>query len=211
MSLQSNQLHVVRHPLVVEALTQLREEATSDKVFRQLMQNLSQFLAYEATASLPLTSADVLTPLNLQAKGGIVETEVVAVPILRAGLGMVDGFMNVVPSASVGFIGLARDKETLLPSEYYCKIPPCKNGAVYILDPMLATGGTACKAISEILSLAPATITIITIVTSPEGVKSVHSMYPQVDIVTAAVDDGLNDLGYIVPGLGDAGDRLWGT
>ncbi len=211
MSNQNEHLHIVRHPLVVEALTGLRKQTTTPEEFRHTMRRLSKFLAYEATASLATELEEVLTPLNLKAQGQAIKDSTVAVPILRAGLGMVDGFLEVLPSANVGFIGLARDEETLLPSEYYCKVPPCNGKAVFVLDPMLATGGSACKAISEIVRQEPKSITLVTIISSPEGVEAVHRDFPDVMIVTATLDDGLNDVGYIVPGLGDAGDRLCGT
>lgn len=211
MSNQNKYLHIVRHPLVVEALTGLRKQTTTFEEFRQTMRRLSQFLAYEATASLATEFKEVLTPLNLKAQGQAIKDSAVAVPILRAGLGMVDGFLEVLPSANVGFIGLARDEETLLPSEYYCNIPPCKGKLVFVLDPMLATGGSACKAISAISQQEPKSITLVTIISSPEGVEAVHQDFPDITIITATLDEGLNDVGYIVPGLGDAGDRLCGT
>lgn len=204
-------LRIIRHPLVAAALTRLRNSSTGFRDFREAMRDLARFLAYEATSSLPTRTGNVVTPLDLETTGHSVATEVVAVPILRAGLGMVDGFLDILPSADVGFIGLARNEETLEPAEYYCKVPTCEGKAVFVLDPMLATGGSSCKAIEELSSLNPHSITLVTVLASPEGVSAVQQDYPDVTILTAALDEGLNDIGYIVPGLGDAGDRLWGT
>ena len=211
MTVRTETLRIVRHPLVAAALTRLRNSSTGFREFREAMRDIARFLAYEATASLPTQSGHVTTPLELEAPGHAIATDVVAVPILRAGLGMVDGFLDILPSADVGFIGLARNETTLEPAEYYCKVPNCEGRAVFVLDPMLATGGSSRKAIEELASLNPHSITLVTVLASPEGVGAVQEAFPDITILTAAVDEGLNDIGYIVPGLGDAGDRLWGT
>lgn len=204
-------MHILRHPLAAQALTYLRDASTQPVDFRRSVDVLARLLASEATVGLSTVEAPVTTPLNLTAAGATVTTKVVAIPILRAGLGMLNGFLEVIPSANVGFIGLQRDESTLIPAEYYCKLPPCDDTAIFLLDPMLATGGSAVRAIESIRSLAPRSVALLTIIAAPEGVRAVTERFPEVDIYTAALDDGLNDVGYIVPGLGDAGDRLWGT
>lgn len=211
MDSEETMLHILRHPLAGVALTHLRDTATQPVDFRRNVDVLARLLASEATRSLPTADTETTTPLNLTARGARITTNVVAIPILRAGLGMLNGFLEVVPFANVGFIGLQRDEATLMPSEYYCKLPECGGTEIFLLDPMLATGGSAVRAIESLYPLAPRSITLLTIIAAPEGLARVKETYPDIEIYTAALDHGLNKLGYIVPGLGDAGDRLWGT
>lgn len=204
-------LNILRHPLGGMALAQLRDAATEPVDFRRNVAVLARLLASEATQNIGTAKTTVTTPLDLTAQGVRITTKIVAIPVLRAGLGMLNGFLEVIPFADVGFIGLQRDETTLMPSEYYCKLPECGDTAIFLLDPMLATGGSAVKAIDSLAPLAPQSITLLTIIAAPEGVARVIAHHPDVQIYTAALDDGLNEHGYIVPGLGDAGDRLWGT
>lgn len=205
-------LIVVDHPLVKHKITFLRSKHTEVQVFRQLIQELSMLLAYEATRTIPVEETTCETPL-MQASAHLISTDKLAiVPVLRAGLGMVDGLLSFMPMAKVGHIGLYRDHETLQPIEYYCKLPSgISDMEVFVLDPMLATGGTVAKSI-EIIKKAGATkIRFLCVVSCPEGVEFLQNAHPDVDIYTCVLDKGLNDKGYILPGLGDAGDRLYGT
>ena len=205
-------LIVVDHPLVKHKITFLRSKHTEVQVFRQLIQELSMLLAYEATRTIPVEETTCETPL-MQASAHLISTGKLAiVPVLRAGLGMVDGLLSFMPMAKVGHIGLYRDHETLQPIEYYCKLPSgISDMEVFVLDPMLATGGTVAKSI-EIIKKAGATkIRFLCVVSCPEGVEFLQNAHPDVDIYTCVLDKGLNNKGYILPGLGDAGDRLYGT
>ena len=205
-------MHVeVKHPLIGHKLTLVRDKTTGVKLFRELIGEITMFLAYEALRGIPTESIEVETPLAV-AKGVRVKGEIVLVPILRAGVGMLDAVMDMVPNARVGFLGLYRDHETSLPVEYYAKLPPATPGAVAILiDPMLATAGSAVAAVSMLKKRGFETIVFVCIVSCPEGVARLEQAHPDVAIYTASIDDGLNASKYIVPGLGDAGDRLFGT
>ena len=203
-------LTVVDHPLATALLTRLRDEATQPPLFRLLTKRLTFALALEATRGLPTRPARVRTPLA-EADGVTVATPLVAVPILRAGLGMLDAVTELFPEVAVGYIGLERDHATFQPSTYYCKLPPLAGAWVLLLDPMLATGGSAAAACAQLRAGGPARVTLLSVVAAPEGVAKLQAEHPDVEIVTAAVDERLNDRAYIVPGLGDMGDRLFGT
>ena len=205
-------MHVeVKHPLIGHKLTLVRDKTTGVKLFRELIGEITMFLAFEALRGIPTESIEVETPLAV-AKGVRVKGEIVLVPILRAGVGMLDAVMDMVPNARVGFLGLYRDHETSLPVEYYAKLPPATPGAVAILiDPMLATAGSAVAAVSMLKKRGFETIVFVCIVSCPEGVARLEQAHPDVAIYTASIDDGLNASKYILPGLGDAGDRLFGT
>lgn len=200
------------HALIRHKVTMIRNKDTSVKEFRELVQEIAGLMVYEITRDLPLVQVDVDTPIE-RTKGFTLEGKKLAIiPILRAGLGMVDGILQLVPNAKVGHIGLYRDPETLLPVEYYCKLPgDISERDIYILDPMLATGGSAAAAIQLVKDRGGRKISLVSIIAAPEGVSKVHEDHPDVDIYAAALDTRLNDHGYIVPGLGDAGDRLFGT
>jgi uracil phosphoribosyltransferase len=199
------------HPLVRHKVTLLRRAGTGVRRFRELVWELSTLLACEALADLDLTETQVTTPLD-QAKGHLLSGRVALVPILRAGLGMVDPIWNLLPEAQVGHIGLYRDEETLQPVEYYCKLPPASQTDVYLLlDPMLATGGSAVAACDILKRHGIHRIKYLGFISAPEGIARLHRFHPDVDIHIAAADCCLNEKGYIVPGLGDAGDRLFGT
>ena len=207
-----SKLHVFEHPLIQHKLSILRETGTSVKEFRELVSEIAMLMCYEATRDLPLEEVEIETPVARARVKRLSGKKLAVVPILRAGLGMVDGMLALIPSAKVGHIGLYRDPETLEPVEYYCKMPPdIADRDVIIVDPMLATGGSAAAAISFIKRYGCRHIKLMCIISAPEGVKAVQEAHPDVDIYTAALDDHLNDHGYIVPGLGDAGDRIFGT
>ena len=204
-------LKVLEHPLITHKLTQLRRKETGTKDFRHLSNEISGLMAYEISGDLPVKKIVVETPIGNCATHEIVR-DIVLIPILRAGLGMVDGITNLIPTAKVGHIGLYRNEETLAPVAYYSKVPKNLTDAiVMVLDPMLATGGSASAAISGLKEEGAAVIKLVCIVGAPEGVRLIESHHPDVDIYLAALDEKLNDKGYIVPGLGDAGDRLFGT
>lgn len=204
-------LHVMNHPLIVHKVSILRNKNTTVKEFRELINEIALLMGYEATKDLKLTEIDVETPLTVT-KGSIVEKQVALVPILRAGLGMVDALMSLIPAAKVGHIGLYRDHDTLEPVEYYCKLPTdIDERQVLVLDPMLATGGSASAAIGFIKNRGAKKIKLMCIIAAPEGVEEIKKNHPDVDIFVASLDERLNENGYIMPGLGDAGDRLFGT
>ena len=205
-------LVVIDHPLVQHKLTLLRDKTTGTKEFRALVEELATLLAYEATRDLQLEDATVETPVATAHTKVLAGKKLAIVPILRAGLGMVDGMMNLIPAAKVGHIGLYRDPETLLPVDYYCKLPSdISERDIIIVDPMLATGGSAIDAITQIKKHGAKRIKFIGLLGAPEGIKALHEAHPDVDIYLGAQDDCLNENGYIVPGLGDAGDRIYGT
>ncbi len=205
-------LHVVGHPLVQHKMALLRDVDTTKKVFRELVDELSNLLAYEATKELPLKPAPVTTPLERTEGRRVAGKKVTLVPILRAGLGMVDGVLRLMPSARVGHIGLYRDHDTLEPVHYYFKIPgDAESREFIVLDPMLATGGSASAAIQALKDGGAGFIRMVCLVAAPEGVRRLAEDHPDVTVITAALDRQLNDRGYILPGLGDAGDRLFGT
>ena len=199
------------HALLKHKITILRDEKTDVRDFRGLIKEISMLLAYEATKDLPMTNVKVKTPI-CEMEGSVVNKQVVLVPILRAGLGMVDAFLNLIPAAKVGHIGLTRNHETLLPEEYYCNLPDdIGEREVLLLDPMLATGGSAAAAVDFIKKRGATSIRYIGIIGVPEGVEALSKAHPDVDIYLGTLDEKLNEVGYIVPGLGDAGDRLFGT
>ncbi len=205
-------VHVVDHPLVQHKLTLMRQADCSTKDFRQLLEEISMLMAYEVTRTLPLKEIEIDTPVAHCKSKIIAGKKLGIVPILRAGLGMVDGVMNIVPSAKVGHIGLYRDPETHKPVEYYCKLPADVDVRdLIVVDPMLATGGSAIAAIDFIKARGGKNITMMCLVGCPEGIKALQEAHPDVDLYIAAIDDHLNEHKYIVPGLGDAGDRLFGT
>jgi uracil phosphoribosyltransferase len=204
-------VHIIDHPLVQHKLTFIRNKATGPKDFRELVNEVSMLMAYEVTRDLPLESVEVETPVTW-ARGQLVTRKVGVVAILRAGLGMVEGILKLMPTAGVGHIGLQRDQESLRPVEYYWKLPgDLENSEVIVVDPMLATGGSAAAAIGLIKRNGGRKIRMMNLIAAPEGIKLLQRAHPDVDIFTAAVDLRLNEHGYIVPGLGDAGDRLFGT
>ena len=204
-------LHVMDHPLILHKISMLRSKETGTKDFRELIHEIALLIGYEATRDLPVTEYTVSTPVA-EAVGYRLPRQVCLVPILRAGLGMVDALLSLIPAARVGHIGLYRDPQTLEPVEYYCKMPPdLAERVVLVLDPMLATGGSAAAAITFLKQRGAKSIKMLNIIGAPEGVKKVTAAHPDVDIYLGSLDEKLNDHGYIVPGLGDAGDRLFGT
>ncbi|MDG2427157.1 MAG: uracil phosphoribosyltransferase [Acidimicrobiales bacterium] len=203
-------LHVVDHPLVAHKLTQMRRVETPSAQFRQLLTEISLLLTYEVTRDLALKKVRITTPLTESEQPELVE-EPVVVSILRAGNGLLDGVLQVIPSARVGHIGLYRDHDTLEAVEYYCKFPSLNGQTVIVVDPMLATGNSAAAALDRVKVDRPGTVRYLCLLAAPEGVAALQSAHPDVAIWTAAVDERLNEVGYIVPGLGDAGDRIFGT
>lgn len=202
----------VNHPLIQHKLTIIRDEKVGTKDFRALVDELAMLLTYEASRDLPLEEVQVKTPIQETTKKQLAGKKLAVVPILRAGLGMVDGILQLIPAAKVGHIGMYRDEKTLEPVEYFIKLPEdIDQREVLLVDPMLATGGSAKDAISALKKRGAEQIKLITLVSSPEGIQAVTSAHPDVDVYTASIDEGLNEDGYIVPGLGDAGDRLFGT
>lgn len=200
------------HPLLQHKLSILRDENTGVKDFREVVSEITTLMCYEATRDLPLEEVEIKTPITTAKFKTIAGKKLAIVPVLRAGLGMVDGILTLIPSAKVGHIGLYRDPDTLEPVEYYCKMPnDIAEREVIILDPMLATGGSASAAIQFIKNYEVKNIKLMNIIAAPEGIQRVHHDHPDVDIYCAALDEKLNDHGYIVPGLGDAGDRIFGT
>ena len=205
-------VHVFDHPLIAHKLAILRNKNTSVKEFRELISEIAGLMCYEATRNLPTCEVEVETPVAVAKCRMLAGKKMAIVPILRAGLGMVDAMVALVPSAKIGHIGLYRDPETHLPVEYYCKLPEdIENRQVFVVDPMLATGGSAVAAIDFLKARGCKYISMMNIIGCPEGVAAVQAAHPDVDIYMAAQDDCLNDHAYIVPGLGDAGDRIFGT
>ena len=205
-----SQIHVINHPLVQHKLTQMRRVDTPSERFRQLLTETSLLLTYEVTRDLPLVSSKITTPLIDMDAPELVDHPVV-ISILRAGNGLLDGVLQVIPGARVGHVGLYRDHDTLEAVEYYCKFPPLENQTVIVVDPMLATGNSASAALDRIKEENPGEIRFLCLLAAPEGVDSLQSAHPDVAIWTASIDQCLNEVGYIVPGLGDAGDRIFGT
>ena len=205
-------VHVLDHPLIQHKLAILRSKNTSVKEFRELISEISGLMCYEATRNLPTVEVDVQTPVALAKCRRLAGKKLAIIPILRAGLGMVDAMVDLIPSAKIGHIGLYRDPETHKPVEYYCKLPEdIGNRRVFVVDPMLATGGSAVAAIDFLKQHGCKNIVMLNIIGAPEGVKTVQDAHPDVDIYLAALDEKLNEHAYIVPGLGDAGDRIFGT
>lgn len=212
MEAENKNIFIMDHPLIQHKLTFLRDKETGTKHFRELVNEIATLMCYEATRDWPLMDVQTETPMQVATTQMIEGKKVAFVPILRAGLGMVDGMLNLVPSAKVGHIGLYRDHETLQPVEYYNKLPlDIEERDVMILDPMLATGGSAMDAISIVKKSNPKSIKFLCIIAAPEGLKALSEAHPDVSIYCAAVDEKLNENGYILPGLGDAGDRIFGT
>ncbi len=208
----NEKVHVMTHPLVAHKLTIMRDKNTSVKDFRELVSEVGMLITYEATRDLPLTTKEVETPICKAEMPTLAGKKFAVVPILRAGLGLVDGVLRLVPSARVGHIGMYRDEETLQPHVYFSKMPKdVAERDVIIVDPMLATGGSAVAAITEMKRRGCQNIKLMVLVAAPEGIAAVQKDHPDVDIYCGAVDEGLNERGYIVPGLGDAGDRIFGT
>ena len=206
------QVRVFDHPLIQHKLTILRDERTGHKEFRELVEEMAMLMAFEATTHLPTREIEVQTPLGTATGATIAGQEVAVVPILRAGLAMEAGILRLIPTARVGHIGIYRDPASLHPHTYYCKLPPDIAGRqVLVVDPMLATGGSAVASIDLLKERGARTIRLLVLIAAPEGVRRVREGHPDVDVYTAAVDSRLNDHGYILPGLGDAGDRLYGT
>ncbi len=203
---------VIDHPLVQHKLALLRDKETGTKAFRELVSELAMLMGYEVTRDLPLQEVEVETPITKASFKMLANEKLAVVPILRAGLGMADGMMNLIPHAKMGHIGLYRNPDTLMPTGYYCKLPDdIAERDTIIVDPMLATGNSAIEAIRLIKNAGAKTIRLVCLISAPEGVYAVQKAYPDVDIYVASIDEKLNDHGYIVPGLGDAGDRLFGT
>lgn len=207
-----SQVHVINHPLVQHKLSIMREKNTGSKDFRALLKEISLLMGYEVTRDMPLEDIEIETPICRTTAKKVSGRKLAIVPILRAGLGMVEGLLELVPVAKVGHIGLYRDENTHLPVEYYCKLPDdIENRFVLVTDPMLATGGSASDAITMLKKRGCKNIRLMCLVGVPEGIDTVRRNHPDVDVYVAAVDDHLNENAYIVPGLGDAGDRIFGT
>ena len=205
-------VHVLEHPLIQHKLAILRSKNTSVKEFRELISEISGLMCYEATRNLPTKEVEVQTPVAMAKCRRLAGKKLAIIPILRAGLGMVDAMVDLIPSAKIGHIGLYRDPETHMPVEYYCKLPEdIGNRQCFVVDPMLATGGSAVAAIDFLKQHGCQNIIMMNIIGAPEGVKVVQEAHPDVDIYLAALDEKLNEHAYIVPGLGDAGDRIFGT
>ena len=205
-------VNIIDHPLIQHKLTLMRQKDTGTKDFRELLEEIAMLMAYEITRDFPLKEIEIETPVAKCKAQVLAGKKVGVVPILRAGLGMLNGVVNMIPAARVGHVGMYRDPKTLKPVEYYCKLPNDINEReVFVLDPMLATGGSACDAIGQIKKRGAKHIKFIGLVAAPQGLKALHEAHPDVDIYVGALDEKLNDNGYIVPGLGDAGDRIFGT
>ncbi len=202
---------LIQHPLIQHKLTYLRKKDTNPKEFRELVKEVSGLMAFEIFSNIKLKEIDIETPIS-STKSKVIDEDIVIVPILRAGVIMAEGILNIIPQAKVGFVGIYRDPESLQPVEYYCKLPQnLENSTVVIVDPMLATGGSANKTISLVREAKASKILFVCLISAPEGIEKVRLAYPDVKIYTIAIDEHLNSHGYIVPGLGDAGDRLFGT
>ena len=203
---------IMDHPLIQHKIGIIRRQETGSKDFRQLISEIAMLMCYEATRDLKLTDVEIETPISKMTAKELAGKKLAVVPILRAGLGMVDGMLSMIPAAKVGHIGLYRNEETLEPVEYYCKLPKdCAEREVFVVDPMLATGGSATAAITMLKNKGVKKIRFMCIVAAPQGIERMQKEHPDVDIYVGALDDHLNENGYIVPGLGDAGDRIFGT
>lgn len=206
------EVHVMDHPLIEHKISYIRSKDVGTKEFREVIGEIAQLMCYEATRDLKMKEVEIETPVA-RTTGRVLDGKKLAiVPILRAGIGMVDGMLSLIPAAKVGHIGLYRDPETLEPVEYYCKLPSdCEERQVFVVDPMLATGGSSVAAVSMLKEKGVKNIRFLCIIAAPEGVERMREEHPDVDLYTGALDERLNDHGYIVPGLGDAGDRIFGT
>ncbi len=207
-----SELHVINHPMIQHKLSIMRDKNTGSKDFRELLKEIGLLMGYEVTRDFPLEDYEIETPICKMSAKKISGKKVAIVPILRAGLGLVDGLLSLIPVAKVGHIGMYRDENTHKPVEYYCKMPEdIQQRLIIVTDPMLATGGSAADAISQLKKRGCSNIRLMCLVAAPEGIKAVQAVHPDVDIYVAAVDEKLNENAYIVPGLGDAGDRIFGT
>lgn len=203
---------VIDHPLIQHKLTMIREKNCGTKVFREVVNEIAMLMAYEVSRDMPLEDVVIETPMGKSTQKTLSGKKVAIIPILRAGIGMVDGILELIPAAKVGHVGLYRDEETLQPHEYFVKLPEdIASRQLFVVDPMLATGGSAIMAIDSLKERGASNIKFVCLVAVPEGVKALQEAHPDADIYTAALDERLNEDGYIVPGLGDAGDRLFGT
>ena len=203
---------VIDHPLVQHKLSRLRDKNTSNKEFRELVSELAMLMCYEVTRNLPLVDAEIETPICKSTFKVLANEKIAIIPILRAGLGMADGMMNMIPNAKMGHIGMYRNEDTLKPTSYYCKLPyDIEERDAILVDPMLATGKSAIEGIRVLKEAGAKSIRLVNLIAAPEGIEAVGKVYDDVDIYVACVDQKLNEYGYIVPGLGDAGDRLFGT
>ncbi|BBD25633.1 uracil phosphoribosyltransferase [Enterococcus faecalis] len=203
---------IIDHPLIQHKLTMIREKNCGTKVFREVVNEIAMLMAYEVSRDMPLEDVVIETPMGKSTQKTLSGKKVAIIPILRAGIGMVDGILELIPAAKVGHVGLYRDEETLQPHEYFVKLPEdIASRQLFVVDPMLATGGSAIMAIDSLKERGASNIKFVCLVAVPEGVKALQEAHPDVDIYTAALDERLNEDGYIVPGLGDAGDRLFGT
>lgn len=203
---------ILDHPLIQHKLTIIRNEHCGTREFRQVVNEVAELMAYEVSRDMPLEDVEVKTPVQVTTAKQLAGKKVVIVPILRAGLGMVDGILELIPAAKVGHVGMYRDEETLQPHEYFVKMPEdLENREMIVVDPMLATGGSAIMAVDALKKRGAKTIKFVCLVAAPEGVKALRETHPDIDVYSAALDDHLNEDGYIVPGLGDAGNRLFGT
>lgn len=202
----------LKHPLIQHKVTYIREKSTGPKEFRELVEEITMLMVYEVTKDMTLEDIEIETPVGKATSKVISGRKVALIPILRAGLGMVEGMLKMIPAAKVGHIGLYRDPETLLPVEYYCKLPSdIAERELLVIDPMLATGGSASAAIDVLKARGGESIKLVCLIAAPEGIKLLQEKHPDVDIYVAVIDEKLNEHGYIVPGLGDAGDRIFGT
>lgn len=209
---QTSSVITVSHPLVQHKLSILRDKETNSQLFRTLVKEVGMLIAYEMTRDLPLSTRPIETPIQSMNAPTLANDNLVLVSILRAGNGLLDGMLELMPNARVGFLGLYRDPKTLMPVEYYCKLPSTTSVAdVFIVDPMLATGHSAAAAVTKIKSYKPKSIRVAHLLAAPEGIAALQKAHPDIHIYVGAIDEKLNDHGYIVPGLGDAGDRLFGT
>ena len=211
---QMGKFHVLDHPLIQHKLTMIRQKDCGTKVFREVVNEISMLMAYEVSRDLPLEDVEIETPLVKTTLKTLAGKKVAIIPILRAGLGMVDGILELIPAAKIGHVGMYRDHDTLQPVEYFVKLPSdISERQLFVVDPMLATGGSAVAAIDALLKRGaqPNSIKFCCLVAAPEGVETLRSAHPEIDIYAAALDERLNEHGYILPGLGDAGDRLFGT